>query len=104
MRRWVAIFAAIIAAGAALLFGGDMRNSMSQSHRINAIDNRLGGAIGLMTARLAQLHGAASVTVREANPARIDRARTLNFDAGPPSDADAETAHVVFECAGAAAA
>jgi L-iditol 2-dehydrogenase len=62
------------------------------------------GAIGLMAARLAQLHGAASVTVREANPARIGRARTLNFDAGPPSDADAEMAHVVFECAGAAAA
>lgn len=62
------------------------------------------GPIGLMVAVLARLHGASAVVVREANPARVERARALGFEADPPADSDAGSADVVFECAGAAPA
>ena len=67
-------------------------------------DSRGAGPIGLMAAALAQLHGAASVRVYEANPARVERARALGFDAGQPNESKADTTDVVFECAGAARA
>ena len=57
-----------------------------------------------MAAVLAQLHGAVSVRVYEANPARVERARTLGFDACQPNESKADTTDVVFECAGAAPA
>jgi L-iditol 2-dehydrogenase len=57
-----------------------------------------------MAAALAQLHGAASVRVYEANPARVERARALGFDAGQPNESKADTTDVMFECAGAARA
>jgi L-iditol 2-dehydrogenase len=62
------------------------------------------GPIGLMAAVLARLHGAASVSVHEANSDRIERARALGFKADQPNDSRADTTDVVFECAGAAAA
>jgi threonine dehydrogenase-like Zn-dependent dehydrogenase len=57
-----------------------------------------------MAAALAQLHGAASVKVYEANPARVERTRALGFDAGQPNESKADTTDVMFECAGAARA
>ena len=62
------------------------------------------GPIGLMAAVLAQLHGAASVKIYEANPERVERARALGFEASQPNDSEADTIDVVFECAGAAPA
>jgi threonine dehydrogenase-like Zn-dependent dehydrogenase len=62
------------------------------------------GPIGLMVAALARLRGAASVSIREANPSRVERARSLGFDADLPTQSDAGMFDVVFECAGAAPA
>ena len=57
-----------------------------------------------MAAVLAQLHGAASVRVYEANPVRVARARAFGFEAGQPNESKADTTDVMFECAGAARA
>ena len=57
------------------------------------------GRIGLMAAVLAQLHGAVSVRVYEANPARVERARALGFDACQPNESRVQTTDVVFDSA-----